>query len=133
MLKQELASALAQYPNANAATVLSDGIIIQDGLAQAIQSDGRTKTFALVGEEGYATNVRLVTDGDGEDAGATYDSNWLSWGAVDTMIRVLDHKPIVDEGMGVQAWDATHNLPAPDTNYGASVDYKKIYEKAWGV
>jgi ribose transport system substrate-binding protein len=133
VLKQEWASALAQYPNANAGTVLSDGIITQDDLAQALQSDGRTKTFALVGEEGYATNVQLVTDGDGEDAGATYDSNWLSWGAVDTLIRVLDHKPIVNEGMGVQVWDATHNLPAPDTNYGAPVDYQKIYETAWGV
>lgn len=133
VLKQEFASALAQYPNANAATVLSDGIIIQDGLAQAIQSDGRTKTFALVGEEGYATNVQMVKNQDGESAGATYDSNWLSWGAVDTMIRVLDHKPIVNEGMGVQAWDATHNLPAPGTNYGAPVNYQQIYEKAWGV
>jgi ribose transport system substrate-binding protein len=132
-LKQEFASALAQYPNANAATVLSDGIIIQDGLAQAIQSDGRTKTFALVGEEGYATNVQLVNNQDGESAGATYDSNWLSWGAVDTLIRVLDQKPIVDEGMGVQVWDTTHNLPAAGTNYGAPVDYQKIYEKAWGV
>jgi len=133
VLKQEFASALAQYPNANAATVLSDGIIIQDGLAQAIQTDGRTKTFALVGEEGYATNVQLVRDQDGESAGATYDSNWLSWGAVDTMIRVLDHKPAVDEGMGVQVWDATHNLPAAGTNYAAPVGYQKIYEKAWGV
>jgi len=133
VLKQEFASALAQFPSANAATVLSDGIIIQDGLAQAIQSDGRTKSFALVGEEGYATNVQLVKGEDGESAGATYDSNWLSWGAVDTMIRVLDHKPIVDEGMGVQVWDKTHNLPAPGTNYGAPIDYQKIYEQAWGV
>ena len=133
VLKQEWASALAQFPDANAGTVLSDGIIIQDDLAQALQSDARTKTFALVGEEGYATNVRLVKDDDGEDAGATYDSNWLSWGAVDEMVRVLDHKPLVNEGMGVQVWDATHNLPAPGTNYGAAVDYQKIYEKAWGV
>ena len=133
VLKQEFASALAQYPEANAGTVLSDGIIIQDGLAQAIQSDGRTKTFALVGEEGYATNVQMVKNEGGEDAGATYDSNWLSWGAVDTMIRVLAHKPIVDEGMGVQVWDLTHNLPTAGTNYGAPVDYQKIYEKAWGV
>jgi ribose transport system substrate-binding protein len=133
VLKQEWASALAQFPDANAGTVLSDGIITQDGLAQALQSDSRTKTFALVGEEGYATNVQLVTDDDGEDAGATYDSNWLSWGAVDEMIRVLDHKPVVDEGMGVQVWDASHNLPAAGTNYGAPVNYQKIYEKAWGL
>jgi hypothetical protein len=51
-------------PAANAATVLSDGIIIQDDLAQAIQSDGRTKTFALVGEEGYARQRRGWILGD---------------------------------------------------------------------
>jgi ribose transport system substrate-binding protein len=132
-LKQEFSSALAAYPAANAATVLSDGIIIQDGLAQAIQSDGRTKAFALVGEEGYATNVQLVKGQDGEAAGATYDSGWVSWGAVDTMIRVLDGQSAVNEGMGVQVWDGTHNLPAPGTNYEAPVDYQTIYEKAWGL
>ncbi len=132
-LKQEFSSALAAYPDANAATVLSDGIIIQDGLAQAIQSDGRTKTFALVGEEGYATNVQLVKGQDGEDAGATYDSSWVSWGAVDTMIRVLDGQPAVNEGMGVQVWDSTHSLPAAGTNYEAPVDYQTIYEKTWGL
>jgi ribose transport system substrate-binding protein len=132
-LKTEFASALAQYPDANAADVLSDGIIIQDGLAQALQSDGRTKTFALVGEEGYSANVQLIRNTDGEDAGAPYDSDWLSWGAVDTVIRVLDHQPAVDEGPGVQVVDAAHNLPAAGQNYGVSVNYKAAYEKAWGI
>lgn len=132
-LKTEFASALAQYPQANAADVLSDGIIIQDGLAQALQSTGRTKTFALVGEEGYAPNAQMIRNQDGEDAGATYDSNWLSWGAVDTVIRILDHQPAVDEGPGVQVIDATHNLPAAGQNYSVSVNYQAVYEKDWGI
>jgi ribose transport system substrate-binding protein len=132
-LKTEFASALAQYPQANAADVLSDGIIIQDGLAQALQSTGRTKTFALVGDEGYAPNVQLIRNQDGEDAGAPYDSNWLSWGAVDTVIRILDHQTAVDEGPGVQVIDASHNLPVAGQNYGAPVNYQALYKKAWGI
>ena len=58
-------------------------IIIQDGLAQALQSDGRTKTFALVGEEGYAANVQLIRNTDGEDAGDL---------SADTFVDGLLHK-----------------------------------------
>jgi ribose transport system substrate-binding protein len=132
-LKQEFASALAQYPQANAAVNISDGIIIQDGFAQAIQSAGRTKTLALVGTEGFAPNIALIRNQDGESADTPFDSNWLAWGAVDTVIRMLDHDPAVYEGMGVQVIDATHGLPAPGQNYSAPVNYQSLYEKAWGV
>jgi ribose transport system substrate-binding protein len=132
-LKQEFASALAQYPNANAAVNISDGIIIQDGFAQAIQSADRTKTLALVGTEGYAPNITMIKNQNGEDADSPFDSNWLAWGAVDTVLRLLDHQPTVFEGMGVQIIDATHNLPAPGQNYSAPVNYQQLYKKAWGI
>jgi ribose transport system substrate-binding protein len=132
-LKQEWASALAQYPNANAGVIISDGIVIQDGMAQAIQSAGRTKTFALVSGEGYAPNVSLIRNQDGEAAVVPFDSNWLAWGAVDTVLRLLDHQPAVDEGMGIQLVDASHNLPADGQNYSAPVNYKADYLKIWGV
>jgi ABC-type sugar transport system substrate-binding protein len=132
-LKQEFASALAQYPQANAAINISDGIIIQDGFAQAIQSAGRTKTLALVGTEGYAPNIALIRNQDGEAADTPFDSNWLAWGAVDTVIRVLDHQPTVYEGLGVQVIDRTHGLPAAGQDYSAPVNYQELYKKAWGV
>jgi ribose transport system substrate-binding protein len=132
-LKQEWASALAQYPDANAGVIISDGIVIQDGLAQAIQSAGRTKTFSLVSGEGYAPNASLIRNQDGEAAVAPADSNWMAWGAVDTVLRLLDHDTAVDEGMGIQVLDATHNLPASGQNYSAPVNYKADYLKIWGV
>ncbi len=132
-LKQEWASALAQYPDANAGVIISDGIVIQDGLAQAIQSAGRTKTFSLVSGEGYAANADLIRNEDGEAAVVPFDSNWLAWGAVDTVLRLLDHQSPVDEGMGIQLVDAGHNLPASGQNYSAPIDYKADYLKIWGV
>ncbi|MFT3866658.1 MAG: substrate-binding domain-containing protein [Solirubrobacterales bacterium] len=133
VLKQAWASALTQYPEANAGTNTSDGIIIQDGLAQAVQSAGRTKTFALVGGEGYAPNVELIRNENGEDAATPFDSNWLAWGAVDTAIRIMAGQEAVPEGMGVQVIDKEHNLPAEGEQYKAPVNYEALYEKAWGV
>lgn len=132
-LKQEWASALAQYPDANAGVIISDGIVIQDQMAQAIQSAGRTKTFSLVSGEGYAPNDAMIRAQNGEDAVTPFDSNWLAWGAVDTVIRLLDHQPAVYEGMGVQVVDRTHNLPPAGQDYSSPVNYKEYYKKAWGV
>ena len=102
-------------------------------MAQAIQSAGRTKTFSLVSGEGYAPNVAMIRAQNGEDAVTPFDSNWLAWGAVDTVIRLLDHQPAVYEGMGVQVVDRTHNLPAAGQQYNSPVNYQALYKKAWGV
>jgi hypothetical protein len=49
------------------------------------------------------------------------------------VLRLLDHDPAVDEGMGIQIVDATHNLPASGQNYSAPISYKADYLKIWGV
>jgi ribose transport system substrate-binding protein len=133
VLKQGWASALTQYPEANAGVNTSDGIIIQDGLAQALQSAGRTKTFALVGGEGYAPNVELIRSENGESAATPFDSNWLAWGSVDTAIRIMAGEEAVPEGMGIQVIDKEHNLPEEGQAYHAPVDFEAAYEKAWGI
>lgn len=133
VLKQAWSSALAQYPEANAGVNSSDGIIIPAGMAQAVQSAGRTKTFALVGGEGYSPNIELIRDENGESAVVPWDSNWLIWGGIDTVVRVLAGKKAVPEGMGIQLVDKEHNLPSPGDSYKAPVDFEKLYEEAWGV
>ena len=112
-LKQEWASALAQFPNANAGVIISDGIVIQDGMAQAIQSAGRTKTFSLVSGEGYAPNVAMIRAQNGEDAVTPFDSNWLAWGAVDTVIRLLDHQPACTREWVCRSWTGRITCPQP--------------------
>jgi len=132
-LKNAFASAVVQYPQANAAVNISDGVTIPNDFPQAIQSAGRTSSFCIVSTEGYAAAIALIRSNDGICAETPYDSNWLAWGAVDTVIRVLDHQPTVNEGMGIQVVDATHNLPPAGQDYHSPVNYKAIYEKAWGV
>lgn len=132
-LKNAFSSAVVQYPQANAAVNISDGIVLPNDFPQAIQSAGRTSSFCIVSTEGYAAATALIRGNDGICAETPFDSNWLGWGAVDTVIRVLDHQPAVYEGMGVQVIDATHNLPASGVDYKAPVNYKADYEKAWGV
>jgi ribose transport system substrate-binding protein len=132
-LKNAFASALVQYPQANAAINISDGIILPNDFPQAIQSAGRTSSFCVVSTEGYAAADALIRNHDGVCAETPYDSNWLAWGAVDTVIRILDHQPAVNEGMGIQVVDATHNLPPAGQDYSSPVNYKADYEKAWGV
>lgn len=132
-LKNEFASAVAQYPQANAAINISDGVMLPADFPQAIESAGRASSLCLVGTEGYAATISLIRNHDGVCAETPYDTNWLAWGAVDTVIRVLDHKPTVAEGMGVQVIDATHGLPAAGKDWTSAINYKAIYEKAWGI
>jgi ribose transport system substrate-binding protein len=132
-LKQAFASALAKYPDANAAPVTDDGIVQSADLAQVIQSAGRTGDFCLVSGGGYAVNNQLIRQGRGECAEAVFDVKWLGWAAVDEALRLLAGQPTVPEGLGVQLYDASHGMPAPGENYTAAVDYKALYEKAWGV
>jgi ribose transport system substrate-binding protein len=133
VLQGDWASALAQYPQANAGVNISDGIIIEDGMAQALQSAGRTKTFALVGNGAFAPNNTLMQEQNGQDAAVQFDTQWVAWGAVDEAIRALDHQSAVFEGPGAQVVDATHNLPASGANYVARNNYAAKYKKAWGV
>ena len=70
-------SDIVMHPGVN----ISDGIIIQDGLAQAIQSAGRTKTFALVGNGAFAPNNTLMKEGNGQSAAVQFDTSWVAWSA----------------------------------------------------
>jgi ribose transport system substrate-binding protein len=132
-LKQEFATALAQYPDANAGVILDDAIVIQNDMPQALQTAGRTKTFALVAGSGFAQNLNLIRNNSGQAADISISTSWTLWGAVDEAIRLLDKKPAVFEGSGVQAVDATHNLPPAGQNWAPPVDYPALYKKAWGV
>ena len=132
-LKQEFASALAQYPQGKRRrSNISDGIIIQDGFAQAIQSAGRTKTLALVGTEGYAPNIALIRAQNGEAADTPFDSNWLAWGAVDTVLRLLDHQPPC-----TRAWASRSSTRRTACQRPASTtrprSVPRVDKKAWGV
>jgi ribose transport system substrate-binding protein len=130
-LQQMAASAILQHPEANvvkspftAATLLSIG--------PAVEQSGRASGLYVMGGEGFADELNLLRNHQGVNAVMISPSDWTGWAAVDTLNSLFQHKKPAYSGLGWQLVDATHNLP-PSGAWVAPVDFKSIYEKAWGV
>jgi ribose transport system substrate-binding protein len=130
ILRQKTASVLQQHPEANSIYYLYDSLATS-GPAAAVASSGRT--LAAIGGEGYAANMALIRSNRGQTAAMGFPSDWVGWACIDTLNRVFAGMPAVDEGLGFQAVDSTHNLPAPGKDWGPSIDYRSAYLKLWGV
>lgn len=131
-LQQTTATLINRYPQANAIFGVSDSQI-QSGIGAAVRQSGRAKSLIVTGGECFAANVALIRGGQGQTMCGGYASVWAGWGAMDALNRYLQHQPIADSGIGWRSTDATHNLPATDTNYNGTKDYKTAYTKIWGV
>ena len=60
-------------------------------------------------------------------------TEWVSYAAMDTVVRVLADVPTVNEGVGVIVVDAKHGIGADDTVSTSAYDIKASYSKLWGV
>ena len=130
-LQQKAASALLQHPEANsvkspytAATIL--------GISAAVSQSGRAGNLYVMGGEGFQPELDLMRAHQGVSAAMIAPSDWTGWAAADTMNSLFRHEKPAYSGLGWQLVDAQHNLPASGP-FVSSVDYKSIYEKAWGV
>jgi ribose transport system substrate-binding protein len=68
----------------------------------------------------------------GVNAAMIAPSDWTGWAAIDTMNSLFRHSKPAYSGLGWQLVDTQHNLPASGP-FVSSVNYRAIYEKAWGV
>jgi ribose transport system substrate-binding protein len=59
-------------------------------------------------------------------------SEWTGWAAVDTMNSVFAGQKPKNSGIGWTLLDENHNLPSSGP-YNPKVNFKAVYEKAWGV
>lgn len=133
-LPQEFGTALLKVPSVNAVNVPLDGWFFA-GLSQAVQSSGRSDTLAVIGSFGEPGNLDLIRKGTGEDATVGFNAEWVGWAGVDNLARVLAHQPQLPAGVGLQAIDAHHNMPAAGKafQYSPPIDYVSAYQKDWGV
>jgi ribose transport system substrate-binding protein len=132
LFEPDLKAQLVKYGSeATYVWISVDGLAIPpSGGAQAFEESGsHAKLVTAGGSEGVFTYVKsgLIT----AEVGVT-DTTWLGWAAVDEMVRHLAGLPPVPEGLGIVTVDPQHNLPS-GANYTASVDFKSVYEKDWGV
>jgi len=130
-LQQKTEQALLKNPDANAVQVPFDAAMLS-GIGAAIRSSGRGKDLLIIGGEGYAPAVDLIRAGVEQDAGSASPGGWEGYAAVDAMNRLLNGQEPVPTGMGLQIFDATHNIPKSG-GWEPAADYRAQYAKAWGT
>jgi ribose transport system substrate-binding protein len=111
------------------------------GIGQAVEQQNGRKIL-VTGWEGQSANIEQIRGGGPANMATGLPSRWIGWSAVDELNRLLNRQPLVDEGMGFQAIDKDHNLPAKTTTYYdgnvasngvPKQDYKTNFLAIWGV
>jgi ribose transport system substrate-binding protein len=129
-LQQKVQSALLKHPEANTVMPGFD-VLLLAGVGAGVKASGRGGQVKLFGAEGYAPTADLARQG-WVAGGVAVPADWQGWAAIDTLNRIFAGQKPVDEGLGFQAWDKTHNLGASG-GYEPKVDYQAAYKKLWGA
>ncbi len=129
-LQQKATAALLAHPEANQLYANYDSAVTA-GIAAAVQASHRK--IQVMGGAGYAPNATLVRNNRGQSAGVGFAAEWEGFAAADVVIRVLNREPVLSSGIGIQVWDAQHNLPPAGHGFAPPIDYRSAYYKAWGV
>lgn len=130
-LQQKAEQALLRNPDANAIQIPFDAATLT-GIGAAIAASGRGQDLITVGGEGYAPAADLVRQGVAQKAGSGSPGGWEGYAAVDSMNRLLNGEDPVPSGIGLQLFDAEHNL-GKTGGWEPPVDYKSIYSAVWGL
>jgi len=130
-LRQKTEQALLRNPNANAMILPLDAMATA-GVGAALTATGR-RDMLVIGAEGEEANIEMIKEDDpGMDAGVGIPTRYEGFAMMDVLLRLFaDEKP-APSGMGLQIYDAEHNLPESGT-YQAPVDFETAYLEAWGA
>jgi len=131
VLQQKAATALLQHPEANAVKSPYTAATIL-GIASAVTQSGRAGQIYVMGGEGFQPELDLMRAHQGVNGAMIAPSDWTGWAAIDTMNSLFRHEKPAYSGLGWQLVDLQHNLPASGP-FVPSINYKAIYEKAWGI
>lgn len=130
-LQQKVEQALLQYPET---TVIAGGYdaAVELGIAAAARASG--KKLMVLGGEGQPNNIEMVRNGE-QSMGVGYPFGWIGWDAVNAINRIEGGETSPgDSGIGIQVYDAEHNLPPNKGEaYVPPIEFRKYYRKAWGL
>lgn len=129
-LQQKATTALLAHPEANQIYANHDAAVTS-GIAAAVQASHRN--IQVMGGPGNVANAALVRNHRGQSAGVGLTVRWEGFAAADAIIRILNKEPVLSSGIGLQVYDAQHNLPPPGKAFGPPIDYRAAYYKTWGV
>jgi ribose transport system substrate-binding protein len=128
--QEALQTAITQDQSANAIQVGVSGWFGRFANA-AIRSSGRTN-LAIAGDECDTAAIAAIKAGGPQQMCVARDFGWESWAAMDELNRQFASpgSAPVDEGLGFEIVDKTHNLPSGST-WTAPFNYQGAYEKIW--
>jgi ribose transport system substrate-binding protein len=128
--QEALQTAITQNQSANAVQVGVSGWFGRFANA-AIKSSGRT-SLTVAGDECDTAAIAAIKAGGPQQMCVARDFGWESWAAMDELNRQFASpgSAPVDEGLGFEVVDKTHNLPSGST-WTAPLNYQSAYEKIW--
>jgi ribose transport system substrate-binding protein len=132
---QQFRTALVKYGNqADAVYMPFDvNITAAEGAAE-VEKQGLTGKLITCCGSGGAPVLDLVRQGKWTVA-ETHSAEWMGWGAIDNINRVLNNEETVPQGIGFVIATKEKNLPPnPGEEFSpVGLEWEKEYEKAWGL
>lgn len=128
-LKARAQSLLLRNPDTNT-VIPSYGDITTAGVSEAVAQTGKDMVLNA-GDSANSAGVELVLNGQAT-YGYGFTAGWKGYALIDTVLRNFAGEKAVSCGMGVNLYDADHNLDA-DGKYIQPYDYAAMYKEAWGV
>lgn len=133
-------AALTQNPDANVLYSPYDSALTV-GIAQAVVASGRNDDILVTGNEGLTPNIGFTQDNKGQDFITGLPARWVGWAAIDSMNRLLQGEPQVDQGLGLQNIDEKGPFPTQTSFYDGNMnpdgtpkqDYAANFKKIWDV
>jgi ribose transport system substrate-binding protein len=128
--QDKLQSALLQNPDANVVQVGVDDWF--ERFANAAFKEVNRSDLEVSGDECSNTAIAEIKAGGPQKVCIGRDFTWESWAAMDELNRQFASpgSAPVDEGLGFDIVDATHNLPSGDT-WSSPYNFQADYEKIW--
>lgn len=122
---------LVKHPEANAVKFPYEAFSLTLGGSRDVKNSGvKAISFGGVADPG---GLEAVRDGRLKAITNARSVEWEGYAAIDTLNRAFNGEPSVPQGVGMALIDKDHNLPASGDKYEATLDFKSIYLKAWGV